>query len=175
MCLHLFWESLSCEHKAGEGEDFVLIEMLLVTYFALLPVQVKLMLTNCHYPDGLDERRVRIPRLHKEATLPKGSSGYRNPERLRKALKWSVSGPAQHKMYPVGNVVTKLLLNCFGSAITLLLSGAKLLIFSFYEKTNHTWVIALCKSSILNNTFTHSKADEKMGREFEKEQIHVYV
>lgn len=48
--------------------------MMPVTYFALFPVQVKLMLTNCHYPNGLDERRVSIPCLYKEATLPKGSS-----------------------------------------------------------------------------------------------------
>ena len=90
----IFWT----ESKSVTGL-FVLSEALLVTYFALLPVQVKLMLTNCHYPDGLDERRVRIPRLHKEATLPKSSSRYWNPEGLRKTLKVFVSGSAQHKMY----------------------------------------------------------------------------
>jgi hypothetical protein len=44
------------------------------THFALLPVQVELMLANGHYPDGLDERRVCIPGLYKQATLSKGSS-----------------------------------------------------------------------------------------------------
>lgn len=50
------------------------------THFALLPVQVELMLANGHYPDGLDEGRVCIPGLYKQATLSKGSSGHWNPK-----------------------------------------------------------------------------------------------
>lgn len=62
------------KNKAKDGPAFAGVEMLPRTYFALLSVQVKLVLANGHYPDGLDERRVCIPGLHKESTLPKGSS-----------------------------------------------------------------------------------------------------
>lgn len=51
-----------------------------VTHFALLPVQVELVLANGHYPDGLDESGVCIPGLYKQATLSKGSSRHRNPK-----------------------------------------------------------------------------------------------
>ena len=33
------------------------------TYFALLPVQVELVLTNGHDPNGLDQRMAGIPRV----------------------------------------------------------------------------------------------------------------
>lgn len=53
---------------------FLLLLLLTVTYFALFSVQVKLMLTDCHNPDGFNQRSVRIPGLHHKAALPKSSS-----------------------------------------------------------------------------------------------------
>lgn len=49
------------------------------TYFALLSVQVELMLANGHDPDGFDQRMAGIPRVDEQARLPKGALGYGSP------------------------------------------------------------------------------------------------
>lgn len=49
------------------------------TYFALLSVQVELVLANSHDPNGFDQRVAGIPRVDEKACLPKGALGYCSP------------------------------------------------------------------------------------------------
>lgn len=48
-------------------------------HFALLPVQVELVLTDGHGPDGLDQRVAGIPRVDDQARLSKRSLRHRLP------------------------------------------------------------------------------------------------
>lgn len=50
------------------------------THFALLSVQVELMLANSHDPNSFDQRVTRIPSVDEEASLSKGALGYCSPE-----------------------------------------------------------------------------------------------
>lgn len=47
-----------------------------MTYFALLSVQVELVLTDGHRPDGLNQRVAGIPCVNNQASLSKRSLGY---------------------------------------------------------------------------------------------------
>lgn len=49
------------------------------THFALLPVQIELVLTDGHHPNGLNQRVAGIPRVDDQASLPKGAFGHRPP------------------------------------------------------------------------------------------------
>lgn len=46
------------------------------THFALLPVQVELVLTDGHHPDGLNQRVACIPCVNDKTGLPKSSLGH---------------------------------------------------------------------------------------------------
>lgn len=56
-------------------------------YLALLPVQVELMLTNGHSPDRFYQRWAGVPRMHSDATMPKGPPGHRCP-REKERMSW---------------------------------------------------------------------------------------
>lgn len=49
------------------------------TDLALLAVQVELVLADGHGPDGLDEGRTGVPRMHSDATVTKRPSCHRRP------------------------------------------------------------------------------------------------
>lgn len=46
------------------------------THFALLPVQVELVLTDGHHPDGLNQRVAGIPRVNNQTSLSERSLGH---------------------------------------------------------------------------------------------------
>lgn len=50
-----------------------------LTDLALLAVQVELVLADGHGPDGLDEGRTGVPRVHSDATVTKCPSCHRRP------------------------------------------------------------------------------------------------
>lgn len=50
-----------------------------LTDLALLAVQVELVLADGHGPDGLDEGRTGVPRMHSDATVAKRPSRHRRP------------------------------------------------------------------------------------------------
>lgn len=62
------------EGHAGEVLKLMPTAKCRVTYFALFSVQVELVLTDCHYPDGFDQGSVCIPGLHYQPALTKGPS-----------------------------------------------------------------------------------------------------
>lgn len=55
------------------------LEKKLKAYFALLPVQVELVLTDGHRPDGLDQRVAGIPSVDNQARLSERSLRHRLP------------------------------------------------------------------------------------------------
>lgn len=46
------------------------------THFALLPVQIELVLTDGHHPDGFNQRMAGIPCVNDKTCLSKGSLGH---------------------------------------------------------------------------------------------------
>ena len=50
-----------------------------LTDLALLAIQVELVLADSHGPDGLDEGRTGVPRVHGDATVTKCPPRHRRP------------------------------------------------------------------------------------------------
>ena len=46
------------------------------THFAFLPVQVELVLTDGHHPDGFNQRMAGIPCVYNQPGLSEGSLGH---------------------------------------------------------------------------------------------------
>lgn len=46
------------------------------THFAGLPVQVELVLADCHHPDGFNQRVAGIPCVNNQTGLPECSPGH---------------------------------------------------------------------------------------------------
>lgn len=49
------------------------------THFALLPVQIELVLTDGHHPDGLNQSVAGIPRVDDQSALPECALGLNPP------------------------------------------------------------------------------------------------
>ena len=65
--IRLFLTTFDLKCEQSEGEQ---------THFALLPVQVELVLTDGHHPDGFNQRVAGIPRVNHQAGLSERSLGH---------------------------------------------------------------------------------------------------
>lgn len=62
-------------------------------YLALLPVQVKLVLTDGHSPDGLYQGRTGVPSVHSNSTMSESPPGHRCPRRTGEEQSQRRKGP----------------------------------------------------------------------------------